>query len=112
MLRGEIWWAKWPTDPTAKPRPVLIVSNNLRNAAPNLLDIVVVKLTSRLRDDGTKKPVNAAEDVLVTLKKETIIRCSSIFSIEKAILQSRAGQLPLIVMKAVDEKLRHVLDLN
>lgn len=112
MLRGEIWWAKWPTDPTAKARPVLIVSNNLRNAAPNLLDIVVVKLTSRLRDDGTKKPVNPAEDVIVTLKKETIIRCGSLFSIEKPVLQSRGGQLPIDAMKLVNEKLKQVLDLN
>jgi mRNA-degrading endonuclease toxin of MazEF toxin-antitoxin module len=112
MLRGEIWWAKWPTDPSAKARPVLIVSNNLRNAAPNLLDLVVVKLTSLMRDDGTKKPVNAAEDVIVTLKKDTIIRCASIFSIEKTMLQSRGGQLPIAAMKLVDEKLKHVLDLN
>ena len=46
MLRGEIWLAIWPNDPDKKPRPLLIVSNNLRNQAPKLLDIVIVKLTS------------------------------------------------------------------
>ena len=112
MLRGEIWWARWPLDPNAKPRPVLIVSNNLRNSAPNLLDIVVVKITSLMRDDGTKKPVNPAEDVIVTLKKDSIIRCASIFSVEKTMLQSRGGQLPIAAMKLVDEKLKHVLDIN
>lgn len=112
MLRGEIWWAKWPADPAAKPRPVLIVSNNLRNAAPNLHDIVVVKITSLLRDDGAKKPVNPAEDVIVTLKKDSIIRCASIFSIEKIMLRSRGAQLPIAAMKLVDEKLKHVLDIN
>lgn len=112
MLRGEIWWAKWPNDPKAKPRPVLIVSNNLRNSAPNLLDIVVVKITSLFRDDKTRKPLNAAEDVVVTLKKESIIRCSSIYSIEKSMLESRGGQLPIAAMKLVDEKLKHVLDVN
>lgn len=111
MLRGEIWWAKWPTDPTLKPRPVLIVSNNLRNASPHLLDIVVVKLTSRMRDDGSKKPVNAAEDVLVTLKKETIIRCGAIFTIEKLWLQKSGGQLAMAIMNEVDEKLKRVLNL-
>ncbi len=112
MLRGEIWWAKWPTDPTAKPRPVLIVSNNLRNAAPNLHDLVVVKLTSLERTDGTRKPTNPAEDIIVTLKKETIIRCGSIFSIEKTMLQSRGAQLSIAAMKMVDEKLKRVLDLT
>lgn len=112
MLRGEIWWAKWPTDPSVKPRPVLIVSNNLRNSAPNLHDVVVVKLTSLRRDDGAKKPVNSAEDVVVTLKKDSIIRCASIFAIEKTMLQSRGGQLPIAAMKLVDDKLKHVLDIN
>ena len=112
MLRGEIWWVKWPLDPNAKPRPVLIVSNNLRNSAPNLLDIVVVKITSLIRNDGTKKPVNPAEDVIVTLRKDSIIRCASIFSVEKMMLQSRGGQLPIAAMKLVDEKLKHVLDIN
>ena len=112
MLRGELWWAKWPTDPTAKLRPVLIVSNNLRNSALNLLDIVVVKLTSLHYEDGTKKPTNAAEDIIITLKKDTIIRCASIFTIEKTLLQSRGGQLPIAAMRMVDEKLKHVLDLN
>jgi mRNA-degrading endonuclease toxin of MazEF toxin-antitoxin module len=112
MLRGEIWWAKWPTDPTSKARPVLIVSNNFRNSAPNLHDLIVVKLTSLKRDDGSRKPTNPAEDVIVTLRKETIIRCASIFSVEKTMLQSRGGLLPIDAMKTVDEKLKHALSLE
>jgi mRNA-degrading endonuclease toxin of MazEF toxin-antitoxin module len=112
MLRGEVWWAAWPNDPSAKQRPVLIVSNNLRNGAPNLLDVVVVKLTSLHRDDGKKKPTNPAEDVIVKFKKETIIRCASIYSIEKSMLSNRVMQLSIATMKDVDERLKHVLDIN
>jgi mRNA interferase MazF len=112
MLRGEVWWAAWPNDPSAKPRPILIVSNNLRNGATNLLDVVVVKLTSLHRDDGSKKPTNPAEDVVVKFKKDTIIRCSSIYSIEKSMLTSRITQLSIPTMKEVDKRLKHVLDIN
>ncbi len=45
-------------------------------------------------------------------KKETIIRCGSIYSIEKDSLKNRAMQLSIADMKNVDEKLKNVLDLN
>ncbi len=112
MRRGEIWYAVWPKDPAQKPRPILIVSNNHRNLAPHLLDIVVVKLTGLYRDDGTKKPVNQSEDVVVKFKKETIIQCGAIFSIEKRSLQSHLTQLPIALMRDVDDKLKNVLDLH
>jgi len=112
MLRGEVWYAAWPNDPNATPRPVLIVSNNLRNSAPNLFDVVAVKLTSLYRDDKSKKPTNAAEDVIIKFKKETIIRCSGIYALEKSMLRNRVAQLSIDTMKEVDERLKHVLDLN
>lgn len=112
MLRGEIWSAVWPNDPKAIPRPVLIVSNNLRNSAPNLLDLVVVKITGLHRDDGSKKPVNANEDIIYKGKKLSIIQCGAIYSIEKTTLLQRLGQLTLAQMKVIDEKLRNVLDLH
>lgn len=112
MLRGEVWYAAWPGDPGAKVRPVLIVSNNLRNAAPHLLDVVAVKLTGLYRDDGRKKPTNPAEDVVMKFKKETIIRCAAVFAVEKATLKKQVAQLSIATMKEVDERLKHVLDLN
>ena len=112
MQRGEIWYAAWPTDPNATIRPVLIVSNNLRNSAPRLLDIVAVKLTSLYRDDKSKKATNPAEDVIVRFKKDTIIRCVAVYSLEKSLLKNRVMQLSSDTMKEVDEKLKHVLDLN
>jgi mRNA-degrading endonuclease toxin of MazEF toxin-antitoxin module len=111
MLRGEIWFGVWPNDPDKKPRPLLIVSNNHRNQKPNILDVVVVKLTSLERPDGSKKPVNAAEDLLVTLKKPTIIKCGSLYSVEKAFFKNCAGQLSPDQMKEVDLRLKNVLDL-
>ena len=112
MLRGEIWYAAWPGDLRAKQRPVLIVSNDFRNSAPHLLDVVAVKLTGLYRDDRSKKPTHPSEDVVVTLKKETIIRCAAIFAIEKSILKNRVWQLSSDVMREVDEKLRQVLQLS
>lgn len=111
MVRGEIWFAVWPGDPEKKERPVLIVSNDHRNKAKHLLDIVVVKLTGLHRADGKAKPVNANEDVVIKLKKETIIRCASIYTIEKSTLRSNKGPLLATDMAQVDQKLKNALSL-
>lgn len=111
MLRGEVWLGVWPNDPHKTPRPVLIVSNNLRNQAPNLLDIIVVKLTSLERKDGSKKPINPSEDVVHTFKKPTIIRCGSIFTIEKSFLKNKLQDLPDTLMSKVDTCLKTALDI-
>jgi mRNA-degrading endonuclease toxin of MazEF toxin-antitoxin module len=77
-----------------------------------LEDIVVVKITGLLRDDGSKKPLNSDEDILYKFRKESIIKCSSIYSIEKAQLQKKLGTLTSQQMEIVGEKLRNVLELN
>lgn len=107
--RGDIWLAVWPNDPSKKPRPVLVVSNNFRNSAPHLLDVVVVKLTSLLRPDGSQKPVNVAEDVVIELKKKSIVRCSAIYSIEKSFLSKKLTQLSEPVMVRVNHCLKITL---
>jgi mRNA-degrading endonuclease toxin of MazEF toxin-antitoxin module len=112
MVRGEIYTVIWPSDPQKKERPVLIVSNNLRNQNARLLDIVVSKITSAERADGTKKLINPAEDVVITLKKSSLVKCGALFSIEKNSLNRRLGLLTPAQMKEVDAKLKVVLDLN
>ncbi len=112
MRRGEIWAAIWPNDPQKKERPVLIVSNDHRNSTPALLDITVVKITSRMRADGSKKTVNQFEDVVAHLKKESIIQCGAIFSIEKKHLRKILGQLTSAQMNEINDKLRSALALE
>lgn len=112
MLRGEIWGRIWPDDPEQKVRPLLIVSNNHRNGAARILDVVVVKITSLHASDGTEKPINPMEDYVQTFRKPSIIRCASIYSIEKAHLKNKLLQLTPDQMKQVEARLKNVLDLN
>lgn len=112
MLRGEIWTAVWPADPEQKERPILIISNNLRNQNSRLLDVVVAKITSLERKDGSKKLVNPAEDLVIKLKKESIIRCASLYSIENATLKRKISLLALPQMRDIDVRLKVVLDIH
>jgi mRNA interferase MazF len=112
VSRGELWLAKWPNDPSKKERPLLVVSNNHRNQASALLDIVIVKITSFEKSNGTPKLTNPSEDVIITLKKKSIIRCASVFTIEKTTLTRKLGQIDITQMAQVDACLKNVLDLN
>lgn len=111
MKKGEVWAGVWLNDPDQKERPLLIVSNNHRNSAKNLEDIIVVKLTSLYREDGSKKITNPSEDIIETFKSETIIRCASIYSIEKKNLKRRLAVLGPNIMSKVNECLKIVLNL-
>jgi mRNA-degrading endonuclease toxin of MazEF toxin-antitoxin module len=47
--RGEIWDVDFPSDPPGKgPRPVLIVSTNLRNRHPKALTVLVVPFSTTI----------------------------------------------------------------
>ena len=111
MLRGEIWLGMWPNDPGKKMRPLLIVSNNHRNRASALLDLVVVKLTSLHRQDGSVKPTHPAEDLVLTFKKPTIIRCAAIYSVEKSFLKKKINELTSAQLDDIDKRLKTVLEL-
>ena len=112
MLRGEVWTAVWPADPKRTERPVLVVSNNIRNQSAQLLDVVVARITSAERADGSRKPVNPAEDLPIALKKASIVKCGAIFSLEKTALRRRLQQLAPAQMRDVDARLKVVLDLH
>jgi mRNA-degrading endonuclease toxin of MazEF toxin-antitoxin module len=111
LKRGEIWAAIWPNDPLKKERPVLIVSNDHRNGTPTLLDITVLKITSLKRPDGSAKYIHQFEDVVVKLKKESLIQSGAIFSIEKRTLRRPLGQLSPAQMDQVSDQLRNALAL-
>jgi mRNA-degrading endonuclease toxin of MazEF toxin-antitoxin module len=111
LKRGEIWAAVWPNDPLKKERPVLIVSNDHRNETPTLLDITVLKITSLKRPDGSTKYIHQFEDVVVKLKKESLIQCGAIFSIEKRTLRRPLGRLSPAQMADVSDQLRNALAL-
>jgi|GEM_PF-5487050 len=112
MMRGEVWMGVWPNDPEKKERPLLIVSNNHRNQGLHILDVIVVKLTSLYRGDGSAKVVNNFEDYVMTFKKPTIIRCGSIYSVEKLFLKRKISQLSVAEIKEIDTRLKIVLNLD
>ncbi|HUK26353.1 MAG TPA: type II toxin-antitoxin system PemK/MazF family toxin [Terriglobales bacterium] len=83
--RGEIWFAKLPTDPSDKPpRPVIIVSLDARNHHPRAATVLVAPLSGAVErnaethlllapgETGLHPSKVRAEDVTV-VRKESLI---------------------------------------
>ena len=110
MLRGEIWWGVYPNDTSGKKRPLLIVSHDSINKSKGQ-DIIVVKVTSLIKSDGTKRYVNKYYDVVVHLKNPSVIKTSAIYTTLKSNLNGRYRTLSTTQMSLVDDALRNALDL-
>ena len=82
--RGEIWFVKFPSDPPEKnPRPVVIVSVEARNQHPRAETVLVVPLSTTLRDSpthirlqpgetGLREPCDIQAENISTIRKQTL----------------------------------------
>jgi mRNA-degrading endonuclease toxin of MazEF toxin-antitoxin module len=85
-LRGEIWDVDFPSDPPGKgPRPVLIVSTNVRNRHPKAMTVLVVPFSTtittypnhiRLSSGQTGLPANSEiqPEQITAVRKEYLRR--------------------------------------
>ncbi len=110
MLRGEIWWGVYPNDTSGKTRPLLIVSSDALNKGHGQ-DIIVVKVTSLMKVNGSQRFVNQYHDVIVQLKNPSVVQASAIYTSLKTNLVNRLSTLSSVEMGQVDSALRNVLDL-
>jgi len=82
--RGEIWYAKLPTDPPEKAaRPVIIVSMDVRNRHPSVNTVLVAPLTGSVEKDfETHIPLSTGETGL----HASSIRCEDVTVLKKEFL--------------------------
>ncbi len=85
-LRGEIWDVDFPSDPPGKgPRPVLVVSTNVRNRHPKAMTVLVVPFSTtittypnhvRLSSGQTGLPANSEiqPEQITAVRKEYLRR--------------------------------------
>jgi mRNA-degrading endonuclease toxin of MazEF toxin-antitoxin module len=84
-LRGEIWWAHFPTDPPDKgQRPVVVVSTDGRNCHPRSNTVLVVPLSTSIHksrpadlllrsgETGLREDSAAQADNICVVKREQL----------------------------------------
>ena len=108
--RGEVWWASLQPPRGSEPgyrRPVLIVQSNSFNASA-IQTVIVAAITSNL--DLASAPGNVRlPRSSAGLKKASTVNVSQLLTLNKSVLDERAGVLSSRLMNAVAEGLRLVL---
>jgi len=100
--RGEIWYAFTPGQPDDphQPRPVLIVSNDVRNRLTD--DVIVVPAFSGGRPGPTRVSLRAG---LGGIPRDSILFCEEVTTIDRDFLQDGPLGPPL-----PDSMLRRVVE--
>jgi mRNA interferase MazF len=108
--RGEIWMCNF--DPIrgheqAGSRPALILSADLFNQSPADL-VIVIPLTSQPKQVRSHVPVEPPE---AGLKRRSFIKCEDIRSVSKQRLGKRWGVVSAQTLRAVEDRIRVLLQL-
>jgi mRNA interferase MazF len=109
-LRGEVWLADLGTTRGHEQggrRPVLIFSDDLFNAGPAGL-VVVLPFTSTIRNVPTHMLVNPPEG---GLRRPSVVLCDAIRSVTKDCLLSRWGTISASTLASVETAVRFLLVL-
>lgn len=107
--QGEIWFVQLPTDPPGKlPRPVVIVSLDARNLNDRALTVLVVPLSTTLKDPLPKMHmrVGAGE---TGLQHESEVQAGGITTIDKRYLRPPRQKLRQFSRRRIREIARCVV---
>lgn len=92
--QGDVWWAQLPETAGSGPalrRPVVIVQGDSINRS-NISTVVCIPLTGNLRWAAAPGNLLLSSD-LTGLPKDSVANVSQIVTIDKSLLQKRAGKL-------------------
>ena len=95
ISQGEIWWAELPAPTGSGPgfrRPVVVVQGEALNRS-RLATAVCVPLTSNLR--WAEAPGNVLLAARTTgLPRDSVANASQVVTLDRTLLEERAGKLP------------------
>jgi mRNA interferase MazF len=106
----DIIWAPYPfSDMTekSKPRPGIIVSNDLSNSLDN--DFLVCPITSKLREDMFSVAITD-EMLNIPLDLESEIRCNKIATIRQKLIINKISELLPEYHDKILEKIKSAFD--
>jgi mRNA interferase MazF len=94
IAQGEVWWADLAEPSACEPgfwRPVLVVQCDAFNRS-RIATVVCVPLTSNLR--WSRAPGNVYLEAVATgLPKDSVANVSQVVTLDRSVLDGRAGKL-------------------
>jgi mRNA interferase MazF len=112
IARGEVWWADLGLPRGSAPalrRPVLVISGDRYNNS-RIRTVTVVVLTSTARLAALPGNVTVPAE-LSGLDKDSVVNVTQVATVDRGVLEERAGELPVWLMTQVEDGLRRALAL-
>ena len=115
MKRGDVYWAELKPRSGSEQqgrRPVVIVSHNAFNRTPNWRSIIVVPISTSKAQAKRGPTALFLPKTTAGLKKDSVVVCHQVTTLDRAKLRSQIGSLPADVLTALDDALKAALDLS
>jgi mRNA interferase MazF len=119
VKRGDVVIVDWPLFRShgslskLKPRPALIVQNDLDNTRLTNTILAMITSVTRRSMESTQLLVQIAtpEGKLTGLRQDSVVNCVNLITIEKSRVLHVIGQLPASLMTGIDGCLKAALEL-
>jgi mRNA interferase MazF len=115
MKRGEVWWADLVPRSGSEQRgrrPVVVVSHDAFNQVDNWRSIIVVPLSTSVRQAGRGPTAVPLPRGSGGLARESVALCHQVTTLDRGKLTKQVGTLPVPLIGALAEGLRAALDLE
>ena len=115
MKRGDVYWAhllpRSGSEQTGR-RPVIVVSHDGFNQALGWRSIIVVPLSTSSSQGKRGPTVIELSGGTAGLPKASFAVCHQVTTLDRATLTKRAGSLPSVSLREVEEGLKAAMDLD
>lgn len=115
MKRGDVYWAdlnpRSGSEQKGK-RPVVIISHDGFNLTPTWRSVVVVPISTSPTQASRGPTVVAIAKGIGGLNKDSVALCHQVTTLDRIKLTGYLGNLPLEILKQVEEGLKSALDLT
>jgi mRNA interferase MazF len=115
MKRGEVWWADLVPRSGSEQRgrrPVVIVSHDAFNRTANWRSIIVVPLSTSVRQAGRGPTAVHVPRGSSGLSRESVALCHQVTTLDRGKLTKQVGTLSVPLVSAVSVGLKAALDLG
>lgn len=115
MKRGDIFWADLRPRSGAEQkgrRPVVIMSHDGFNLTPSWRSIIIVPLSTSIKQAGRGPTAILISSESTALKKDSIALCHQITTIDRSKLTTFIGNLSQKIMQEIETSIKASLDMS
>lgn len=115
MKRGDVYWGDLAPRSGSEQqgrRPVIVLSHDAFNSAPNWRSIIVIPISTSLTQAGRRLTAVTLPQGAGGLPQESVALCHQVTTLDRAKLAQRIGALTPDQLREVEAGLKAAVDLS